>query len=476
MAERQDNRSLKERLHARIPPALETWWDATHSSLWFLPLIAAVVAFVLAITLVWVDHRLEGTLRDRRSDLPWIFGAGTDGARGVLSTIAGSTMTVIGTVFSITIVALQLGASQFTPRVLRQFTGDRVNQAVLAVFIGTFTYSILVLRTVRDETPSLAAFVPFVSVTAAITMSLVCIVMLIVFIHHMTRQMQVAFILERATEDALRNIDNWFREDITPMPQRAQHQFEDVVGHQVHSTSTGYLQHYDYDHLVNVARTHRLTVRILVPMGAYLNRQQPIAQIWVEPDEDTDVDLEGAADALRGAFVTGTERTLHADLPLGVRQIADIALKALSPGINDPTTATQAIDRLSEVLVHAGRLEQPARIHYIDNRPAVFLPRVGFDELTYIAFTQIRHYGKADLVVMLHLAHTIERIASLVQHKNRSVLYRHLELVRASGEQGIELGPDRKVFVNTVDEMLARVEVMEQGQRVPVTADIVEVG
>jgi uncharacterized membrane protein len=214
-----------------------------------------------------------------------------------------------------------------------------------------------------------------------------------------------------------------------------------------------------------------------VPMGAYLNQRQAVGRIWAEHGADGEKpDLESAAEAVRRAIVTGSERTLASDLPLGIRQIADIAVKSLSPGINDPTTATHALDRLSDVLAHAGRMEAPVRILYVDDRPAVFLPRIGFDELTSIAFTQIRHYGKADLVVMLHLVRTIERIASLVTEKNQQVLVRHLELARATGEQGLEVGPDRHVFVDSVDAALARLARLQDGERVPVLPDIMQVG
>src|SRR5690606_7662779 len=114
--------------------------------------------------------------------------------------------------------------------------------------------------------------------------------------------------------------------------------------------------------------------------------------------------------------------------------------------INDPTTATQALDRMSEVLARAGSMESPDRILYVDDRPAVFLPRIGFGELTNIAFTQFRHYAKADLVVMLHLVRTVERIAMLVDERNHPALLRHLELAKAAGMQGLELGPERDVL------------------------------
>ncbi|HYH13129.1 MAG TPA: DUF2254 domain-containing protein, partial [Thermomicrobiales bacterium] len=373
-----DKRSYKDALLARVPPRLETWWAETTSAIWFLPALAVALAAVLATVIVYVDDALD--LWQRSLETPWLFGAGADGARGVLTAIASSVITVVGTVFSITIVGLQLASSQFTPRVLRQFTSDRINQTVLAMYLGTFTYCLLVLRTIQTETDTAPGFVPVIGVTFSIVLALICIAMLILFIHHMAQQMQVAYILHRATDDALRLVESYFREQIEVSPELTRRDYAQGEGQDVISDSTGYLQQYDHQHLLSTARSNDLTIRMLVPMGAYLNTRQPIARIWTASGDE--VDLEAAGRAVRAAFVTGPERTLHADLPLGVRQIADIGLKALSPGINDPTTATQALDRLSEVLSRAGAMESPDRILYVDDRPAVFLPRIGFEELT----------------------------------------------------------------------------------------------
>ncbi|MDQ4045734.1 MAG: DUF2254 domain-containing protein [Chloroflexota bacterium] len=469
--------SLLQRLRDAIPTRLQSWWDRTKSSLWFLPTIGVVLATFLAVLFVYLDRQYADQLEQTSLTSPWLFGVAADGARGVLTAIAGSVITVVGTVFSITIVALQLASSQFTPRVLRQFTGDRINQLVLAIFIGTFTYCLLVLRTIRAETDSEPGFIPYLSVTFSILLALVAVMMLILFIHHMARQMQVAYILHRAMGDAVAVIDSYFREEIDIVPQTPHRNYAEVEGHDFCSDSTGYLQHYDYAHLLGAARDHNLTIRMLEPMGSYVNSGQPIARIWLHQGEDgKQADLDNAIEALRKAIVTGSQRTMTSDLPLGVRQISDIAIKALSPGINDPTTATQALDRLSEVLAHAGQMEVPVRILYVDDRPAVFLPRIAFEELTYIAFTQVRHYGKADLVVMLHLVQTIERIAALVTEKHQEVLHRHLELARASGEQGLALGPDRELFLRTVDASLERLRRRRNGERVPITPDIMQVG
>jgi uncharacterized membrane protein len=461
--------TIRERLAARIPPRLESWWAEARTTLWFLPTAGVVIAVIAAIALVYLDDRLD--LREHSIEVPWLFGAGSDGARGVLTAIAGSVITVITTVFSITIVGLQLAASQFSPRVLRQFTGDRVNQTVLAVYIGTFTYCVLVLRTVQSADDDAPGFVPVISVTVAIALALVCIALIILFIHHMAQQMQVSYILHRATVDALHLVHAYFREEVS-LPELPERNYAQGEGHDVLSTGYGYLQHYDHEYLLGTARSNDLTIRMLVPMGAYLNTRQPMARIWTASGDE--VDLEEAGGAVRRAFVIGPERTYHADLPLGVRQIADVGLKALSAAINDPTTATQALDRLSEVLSQAGELEPPQRILYVDRRPAVFLPRIGFADLTNIAFTQMRHYGRADLVVMLHTVQTIERIASLVQERYHDGLLRHLELVKAAGEQGLTLGPEREVLVGEADEAMARIRDLNSGDRVPTVPDIMK--
>ena len=142
-----------------------SWWFEIRNSLWFVPALLTLGGICLAFVTVWIDETL---LLDRRADVGWLFGGGSEGARGVLEAIASTMVTVTALVFSITVVALQLASSQLSPRVLRAFTADRVNQTVLGFFIGTFTYALLVLRTVRAPLEDSGGFVPSLSVTVAI--------------------------------------------------------------------------------------------------------------------------------------------------------------------------------------------------------------------------------------------------------------------------------------------------------------------
>ena len=167
---------------------------AVRNSLWFVPGLMTLGAIALASMMVQFDQRLDA---ESRPNSIWLFGGGPESARGVLSAIAGTTITVAATVFSIMVVALQLASSQFTPRLLGSLMRDRGNQYTLGVFIGTFTYSLLVLRTVRSPSEAGAAFIPSASVSLAIVLAIASIAFLIFFIHHSARSMQASNVIVR---------------------------------------------------------------------------------------------------------------------------------------------------------------------------------------------------------------------------------------------------------------------------------------
>ncbi len=174
-------------------------------SLWFTPTVIALAYAALALVLLRADQLLGLDTQGRDA---WAVG-GADGARGVLFAIAGTTLSVLGVVFSLTIVVLQIASAQFTPRVMRNLTGDRGTQVVLGVFLGTFTYALLVLRAVRSpgENGGGAGFVPVTAVAVAIVLALVSIAFMIYTINHVARSVQVAVIIKRVTHDTLELLD-----------------------------------------------------------------------------------------------------------------------------------------------------------------------------------------------------------------------------------------------------------------------------
>ena len=322
---------------------LGTWWAYARDSLWFLPAVMTGIATATALLTLRLDAALQA---DPSATFYLVFGGGAEGARGVLEAIAGSVITVTGVVFSITIVALQLASSQFTPRVLHNFTGDRANQVVLGVFIGTFTYTLLVLRAVRSAADDGQGFVPGLSVGAAIGLALVSIGFLIFYIHHAARSIQASVIIDRATSDTVALVERLFPDPLgKPAQDDKQPCLPTISPAVVTAATAGYLQAVDADTLFDLAEEGGLLIRMEPRIGEFVLPGAMLASVW-----PADALTEIVVHEVRQAFVLGQERTLQADVELGIRQLADIAIKALSPGINDPTTATICIDRLAEVL------------------------------------------------------------------------------------------------------------------------------
>ncbi len=406
---------------------LSSWWFSVRDTLWPIPAAMTASAVVLALLLVQLDQQVLVNNGEHRW---WLFSGGAAGARGVLSTIAATSMAIATTAFSITIVALQLGSSQFSPRILRGFTGDRGNQVVLGIFVATFAYSLVVLRVVRTETEDQRTFVPGTAVTVSIALAFVMVGALIYFFHHATRSIQAPVIIERAVRDTRGLIEGERsrRDSMTPMtalPEPLQ-ETEKIA-----ANSAGYIQNIDIQMLTQVACEQGRIIRVLLEEGDYVLPETVLASIWKTDSEEDGCTLEdeavdtvgeqGAqecrakreqrASTVRSAFFLGPERTMEHDVDLGFRQVSDIALKALSPGINDPTTAISCIDRLAELLDLTLEMRTGTYVSWDDEeRTGVMIEFDGFDVYLRIAFDQIRHYGAGDVTVMMHLLETLEEL------------------------------------------------------------------
>jgi len=416
-------------MHAKAP----ILWQRLRDSLWLLPSLLTLGAVALAAATVEFDRQM---LANERADLYLAFGGGAEGARGVLTAIGSTVITVTGVIFSVTIVALQLASSQFTPLVLRSFLGDRANQLVLGVFIATFTYTLLVLRTVRSATQDNQVFVPSISVAVAIGLALVSIGLLIYFIHHVSRSIQAAVIIDRATRDTRQVVDRLFpREADTSDSQRLAHE-PATPPMIVAADRAGYIQAVDEDALVDLARQHRLTIRMDRRVGEHLLPGVAVASVWSASEMP-----DATADGVRQAFVLGPERTLTDDLELGIRQLSDIALRALSPSLNDPTTAMICFDRLAEMVVLVGCRLTPAAVRGPDGA-CLIARRQTFDDVAETAYGLTRRSVAADPTVAHHVAVTLGTVGGLVRPQHRPVLAAHLDALLAAVDAATTLAHD----------------------------------
>ena len=367
---------------------------AVADGFWLLPGSLAVAFVVLAEGLVAIDRRLG------EDTLGFTFDGDASAARGVLETVAGSIITVAGVTFSLTIVVLSLVSGQFTPRSVPAFLADRINQTTAGAFIGVFTYCLLVLRTVRDpEDGGSEGFVPQLSVTVAVGLGVLAIALLLFFIHHLGVSIQASSIVTRVARQTL--------DRIRQLPEEGAELPDEPAGEPavVRPAAPGFVRHVALDRLDDLDECEH--VRLRVAPGDFVTEADALAHVWPAGS------AEDAASTIRGAISLGHERDLHQDPLYGIRQLAEIAMKALSPGVNDPSTAESAIGYLRAALEElAVRPLPPAVV-----REQVAAPLRGFDDYVEGAFTQVALYAAADATVAVTLLNALARIAARAQER-----------------------------------------------------------
>ena len=404
---------------------LRALWLALQGSLWFVPTLIVAAGVALALALIEAQLLIEFELG---SMWPRLFGAGAEGSRGMLSAIATSMITVAGVVFSITIVALSLAASQYSPRVLRHFMADRTTQVVLGTFVSIYVYCLIVLRTIRSPGEEGGGYVPSVAVFGGVVIAFVGVGLLIYFIHHVATSIQVSAIVGRIAEETLAAIDRLYPEPLgEPGPGDGDEPPEPVppVRSTIRAPRTGNIVSIDAPALLELAVDHDTLLRIVPCIGDFIVEGEPLVEVCARRDPPKEL-----CEALPALFTIERQRTIHQDAPYGVQQLVDIALKALSPGIHDPTTAIACIDQIGALLVQLSRqrIEGPWRC--VDGRLRVVAPGPDYDHFIALAFDAIADHAADHVEVLDRLLRTLQRIAVAAQDPGRrAVLVRHLDAV-----------------------------------------------
>ena len=368
-------------------------WDSLHSSFWFVPTLMVVLAIALSFITVWIDQSQEDNIIE---NIDWAYSLGPSGSRAILSAIAGSMVSVATTAFSITIVALQLASSQFGPRLLRNFMQDTGNQIVLGTFISTFVYSLMVLRTVNGVEKDV--FVPHLAVSIGIALAIASVGVLIYFIHHSASSIQVDQVIKQVGYDLDIVIDRLFPERLGRSASK-QVQEESLAAipldidrffYSIKTNSSGYIQGIDENQLMQIAIENKLLLRVQHRPGRFVVKGSELVQVF--PEERVNKKL---AVQINSAFVLGSQRTEQQDLEFPIDQLVEIAVRALSPGINDPFTAIRCIDQLSAALCHLAQREIPSPYRYDDQKQLrIIAEPISFADATDASFNQIRQYGK----------------------------------------------------------------------------------
>jgi len=327
-------------------------------------------------------------------------------AQIIFSSIATSIMTVVSIVFAILLMTLTLASTQFSPRILISFARDRTTQWTLGVFLGTFSYCMAALPAARSAPQP---FVPVATVAGAMLLALVCVAWLIYFINHISQSISVNHIVDRIARETEQIID-----ELMPYPRAqlpiADHDGafpeKDAVG--VPSRQSGYIRYIDVAHLLNLARTYRVTMQVERRVGQFVPAGVPILRV----SKAERIPADGKEHLLT-AFDIGPTRTMQQDIEFGIIQIVDIALRAMSPAVNDPSTAISCVDQLSRIMIHwLGRAAPPSRYYAPPHVLRLVISWMTFDGLLDTAFEQIRHYAAADIAVSLRLMRAYRDIAS----------------------------------------------------------------
>ena len=414
-----------------------TLWANVRNSYWFVPSLMALGAILLSFATIIIDSQIGSEWME---DIDWLYANKPAGARAVLSTVAGSMITVAGVTFSMTLLSISQTTTQVGPRLLNNFMGDKANQFTLGVFISTFIYCLMVLRTVRNAETApagsvnagelVSAFVPHVSVIVGVLMALASVGVLIFFIHHVPETMHVSNIIASVGRSLNRQISHQFPARIgDPNEDESDQKMEPdlpatfyATAKSIYSTGTGYLEYIDGDELMTLASKHDLVLKIRPVPGDFVTEKNII--LLASPSDQIDKSLEAK---LTAVFIRGSQRTATQDLRFQVNQLIEVAMRALSPGVNDPFTATNCMDWLQSALENLAARDLPDA-HRYDNEKTlrVVAEPLTFQSFASLVFDQLRPYVVKDRTASLRMMEMIGNLVVIVESKrHRRLLVRH---------------------------------------------------
>jgi uncharacterized membrane protein len=424
--------------HLRSPRLSDARREALRTNLWFVASLQLVAAAVLFIATYAVDRAAyHGSIT-----LPaWVDNGSADAARQILTALAAAIITVVGLVFSILIVALTLASTQFGPRMLRSFIRDRGVQLTLGTFVASFFYAVLTLGSVAHG--SRGDFVPHFSITVCLALTLVDLGVLVYFIHHVAKSIQLPEVIAGIARDLSDAIATEFATpderavsiDATKVPP-------DIVGREgapIAAIRSGYLQFVRYPTLAQIASDADAVIELLYRPGHFVVRGLPLAKVWPRDA------VPQVSHALERAHVTGAHRTLRQDLSFAIDQLVEIAIRALSPAVNDTFTALTCIDWLSDGLCqltvswHSRRVQLDA-----DGNVRVIAAELSYERFVGRSFDKIRQAGRGMPAVLIRQLEALARILEYaITPEQRAVLLEQAAMIFRESEESVPEALDR---------------------------------
>jgi len=437
------------RPHVPLPSAWRR--EALRTNLWLVP----TVEILLAAALFAGTYALDRAAYDGSLHFPsFVISGSADAARQVLTAIAAAVITVVTLVFSITIVTLTLASTQFGPRMLRNFIRDWITQFTLGSFVATFVYAILALVSIGPS--SHGEFVPHLSVTVTMLLVVLDVAVLVLFIDHIAKSIQLPQVIASIAHDLSRAIDAEAAPRIVskagPSLGEMLVRLDEDSG-VVRAPSSGYLQYVSLRTLIDISARSHAVIRLLYRPGHFLVEGQPLANVWPAAA------APGVARALGGAHATGPHRTLTQDLSFAVDQLVEIAIRALSPAVNDTFTALACIDWLGDGLCKLADRWRPATVHRdAAGHVRVITVTVGFRRLVERSHDKIRQASRGMPAVMIRQLDGLAKVmAYTTSSEQREVLLEQAAMILRASEESVPEEADRLDVRRRYDTVLAAV-------------------
>ncbi len=427
--------------------------ESLRTTLWVVPAVEVAFVFLLFVATYSLD---QAAYHGNITFPGWVNSGSADAARQILIGIAAAVITVVGLVFSITIVALTLASTQFGPRMLRNFIRDRGTQITLGTFVATFVFAILALGSVSHGSPE---FVPHLSITVALVLVLLDLGVLIFFIHHVAKSIQLPQVIAgiardfaSAVEAEVLDGDRTRGRDHEAGPSEAELLRRiDEAGATVCAPTSGYLQFVTYSTLVDIASRGGGVIQLLHRPGHFLVEGLPLANVW-PADAAPEVSR-----ALEDTHATGAHRTLSQDLTFAVDQLVEIAIRALSPAVNDTFTAMTCIDWLGDGLCKLSARWNPQRAHRDDlGYIRLLTAEANYDRLVDRSFDKIRQAGRGMPAVLIRQLDALCKVMEYTTTpEQRSTLMRQAERIMRSSTESVPDRDDRADISRRYDVLVA---------------------
>ena len=454
-----------------LPDRLRNLWQKLIGSYWFIPTACVLAGILLAPLLIAIDHQFDSKAI---KEIGIAFTGNDDTARAIVTSIAGAVLGVAGTTFSITIAVLSMASSQFGPRLLRNFLTDTSNQFVLGAFIGTFSYSLLILKSIYQS--DVASGIPQLAITFAIMMAIVCALLLVYFVQHMVHSIQASHVIQGASNDAISNIHYWYRTYCDTEHQRHVAESEDIDDYcywhkiPIYAPVSGYLEQLYTESLVTLAKDYGGVIEMYTHLGQFVTDRNVVGHFYQRPPKHAShiertrtAHLGIAPRPVDSVFWQRFATSLHIerrrshsnDIGYSLSQMTEIAIRALSPGINDPKTAVNCVQSLTVCLSVMMRRQPPSPYHFyipsrdydqtpiVANEPrpailAVVARSPTISDFISTSLGEIRHYAMADLMVLKALCRAmVDLNYARVNDAQRQSLLHELGLIERAGRDNL---------------------------------------